>query len=287
MSLRNQLKAALPPSWWMFAGFCKRLPAYWRLDRSESLRVKQNVAGLPLFVTPDIFVHIPESVTALVNWRLHAIEDPAGSIEIENFLELATGCSSFIDIGAQTGFLSALFARSRLAPTRILSIEPDPQVHPILARARELNLSPGSEWEIRHLAVADEKGIISVPTSNSLYESRGSLSKLGAPIEVAAESLRSLLESLAWTPDILKIDVESFEFEILVPSLSLFAGIKPALQLEVHWELLAKRHRNPFAFLGPLHEIGYRGIRQSFRGLREWERSSKRDSVSRLSLKVD
>ena len=270
----------------MFAGFCKRLPAYWRLDRSDSLRVKQSIPGLPLFVTPEIFVQIPESVTALLNWRLHAVEDAAGAAETENFLILAEGCSQFIDIGAQMGFLSALFAKSRSGTIRILSIEPDSQVHQILDRAKALNSSAGIDWEIRHIAVSDEKRSISVSTSNSLYETEGSFERFGEPIEVEAESLSSLVETLDWTPDILKIDVESFEFEVLVPAISLLAAIKPALQLEVHWELLAERDCDPFDFLGPLHEIGYSGIQKSFRGMREWKRLSEKEPVSRLSLRV-
>jgi len=286
MSLRTKLKSIVPPSWWMFAGFCKRLPVYWKLDRSDSLRVMRGIEGLPLFVTPEVFVHIPESVTPYVHWRLHGIEDGPGATETADFLELSTGCSRLIDIGSQSGFMSALFAKSRQGSARILSIEPDPQVHLILDRARELNSRPGIDWEIRHIAVADKKGKISVPTTNGSYEPEVTSTQAQKPINVAAESLASLFDTISWTPDILKIDVESFEHEILVPAIPLLAEIRPALQLEVHWEMLADRDCNPFEFLGPLHEIGYRGIRRSFHGMKEWARLQKREPISRIALKV-
>lgn len=286
MSFRTKIKSVIPAPLWMFAGFCKRLPVYWKLDRSDSLRVIRGIEGLPLFVTPDVFVQIPESVTPLLNWRLHALENGPNAAETSNFLELSKGCSRLIDIGSQSGFMSALFAKSRTTSAKILSIEPDPQVHRALDRARELNSSVSIEWEIRHIAVSDEKRLITIPTSNDLYEPEGALKKNGAPISVQAESLPSLFDSINWTPDVIKIDVESFEHEILVPAVSRLEKILPALQLEVHWELLANRNRDPIDFLGPLHEIGYRGIRRSFYGMKEWERLRKREPVSRFSLKA-
>lgn len=286
MSLRTKLKSIVPPSWWMFAGFCKRLPVYWKLDRSDSLRVMRGIEGLPLFVTPDVFVHIPESITPFLNWRLHAIENAPNAAETAEFLELSIGCSNLIDIGSQSGFMSALFAKSRQTSARILSLEPDPQVHSILARARELNSPPGIDWEIRHIAVSDKKGNITIPTTNALYEPENSILEPESPKPVEAESLSSLMSALIWTPDIIKIDVESHEHEILVPAISLLAEIRPALQLEVHWEMLAARDRNPFEFLGPLYDIGYRGIRRSFFGMKEWEQARKREPISRIALKV-
>jgi hypothetical protein len=100
MSIKSNLRSIIPSGLWQTVGFCKRLPVYWHLDRSESLRVKRGIEGLPLFVTSDVFVLIPESVTAYMNWRSHAIEDPTSSPETTDFLELAKGRKALIDIGA-------------------------------------------------------------------------------------------------------------------------------------------------------------------------------------------
>jgi FkbM family methyltransferase len=284
MSLKSASRSVVPSAIWQTLGFMKRLPVYWRLDRSEDLRVRKGIEGLPLFVTPDISVQIPESITAYLNWRNHAIEEKESSLETMDFLELAKGRSALIDIGAQTGFMSALFARSRTGPTQILSLEPDSQVHAVLERARELNSVAGTKWVILHEAVSDFDGTLSMPTSNWLHESESGRSGSGKLIEVPSRTLTGLINSQGWVPDIMKIDVESFEYEILNTSMEIIAKLKPALQLEVHWEFLRNRGLNADRFLEPLADLGYRGIRSRYHGLDEWVRAGRRESVSRLSL---
>jgi FkbM family methyltransferase len=284
MSLKDNFRSLIPSGVWQTLGFCKRLPVYWQLDRSESLRVRNRIEGLPIFVTPEIFVMIPESITAYICWESHAIVDTASSIETTDFLELAKGRSAFIDIGAQTGFMSALFARSRTGPTQILSLEPDPLVHAVLGRAMELNRSQNTNWTILHEAVSNVSGTISMPISNTVYESGTRQSQVGKLIQVPSRRLNELVESLGWTPDIIKIDVESFEFEILTTSMEVLAKVKPALQLEVHWEILKQRGLDASRFLKPLADLGYRGIRKKYRGLAEWQRAGGRETVSRLAL---
>jgi FkbM family methyltransferase len=284
MNIRNTLFKITPNAVWSFAGFIKRLPVYWKLDRSENLRVRRGIEGLPLFVTPDVHVCIPESVTAYQNWRAHGIEDPTSSVETTDFLELATGKRAFIDVGAQTGFMSALFAKSRSGAMKIISVEPDPQVHAILERARVLNAGTECDWTILHQAVSDTSGTISMPISNSLYESGKGKTEVGKQIEVRSTTLNELVESLGWAPDIIKIDVESFEYEILTTSLELISRLKPALQLEVHWEILRQRGLGPERFLKPLADIGYRGIRKRYRGLPDWMDAERKEKITRLSI---
>lgn len=287
MNLKSFIRNFVPPGLWQLGGFCKRLPAYWRIDRSESLRVKHGLEGLPLFFTRDLYVQIPESVTAYVNWRAHAIEDEISRVEVRDFLELAEGRKALIDVGAQTGSISAFFARSRKGPARILSMEPDPQVRSILERARTLNTPEGIAWEIRHEAVSDHEGIIEMPVSNTPFETERGMADFGKLIEVPARTLTGLVESLDWTPDLVKIDVESFEHEILTTSLSLFERLRPALQLEVHWEILSRRGLDAKEFLEPLGAMGYRGIRARYRNPGDWFAEGLKLPVSRFSLAVN
>jgi hypothetical protein len=103
-------------------------------------------------------------------------------------------------------------------------------------------------------------------------------------MDVQSTTLVELVEGNSWQPDIIKIDVESFEHEIICSSLSMFEKMKPALQLEVHWQALEERQRSAFDFLSPLCDIGYRGIRRRYHGLDDWRRAGKSEGVSRISL---
>jgi hypothetical protein len=59
-TIRAALRRALPFAAWQTAGFVKRLPSYWRIDRSQALRIRNGVRGLPLYVTDSISVLSPD-----------------------------------------------------------------------------------------------------------------------------------------------------------------------------------------------------------------------------------
>ena len=281
--MREALRANLPFSLWHMAGFASRVPSYWHIDRSKALGIRNQIGGLPLYVAGNIHVFPPESLTAYLNWHHHGVEFNESRTEARAFIELSRGRSQLIDVGAQTGFMSALFARSRSRPSRILSVEPDPQVQPLLKRARELNTDDHIDWEIAPTAVSDFSGRLLMPVSNKLHELTDNVCK-STEIEVPAATLASLLDGIDWSPDIIKIDVESFEYEILCSSLPVIETLKPALQLEVHWQMLARREKDPRDFLGPLAAIGYRGLQSGHRNLDRWIRASRNEAVSRFSL---
>lgn len=250
------------------------------------MRVMQGIEGLPLFVTPDLYVAIPEHLTAYTKWHTHALTDPSSSKELHEFIELASGKTAFIDIGAQTGFLSAVFSRLTSAPGKIASIEPDPQVREALSDARDLNEQLGVDWEIIHAAVSDVTGEILLPACNTVFDKGIQKTILGEPFTVASTTLEDLVKTLGWEPDIIKIDVESYEHEILNSSWKLLERLRPALQLEVHWEILQSRGLNGIRTMECLHELGYRGMRRGYHGIDQWKRQSTRESVSRFSLRI-
>ena len=275
-----------PPLLWRLAGFVKRMPGYWRLDRNDYLRFKKQLPGLPIHVNADVFVDTPEDLTAFIFWRNHGLEEPSSTAEVADFLQLAEGRTALIDIGAQTGFVSALFARSRPGTCRVLSCEPDPQILPILRRARELNVGKQTDWQIEPGAISNAAGTLQMRLCNPLHDAYDAYARMDGTVEVQTKRLPDVVGALGWKPDLIKIDVESYEHEILMDSLPMLAETKPALQLEVHWEFLRRRGRSGLDFLGPLAEMGYRGIRRPYRNLAQWEKSSH-TLLSRLSLRVE
>jgi FkbM family methyltransferase len=285
-SLRSSVRDIVPFSAWQMAGFLKRLPNYWRMDRSEALRIRERVSGLPLYITRDVHVFSPENLTTYIAWKGHGVDLSGAAREPLDFLELGEGCHNFIDIGAQTGFMSALFARSRSGPTNVLSVEPDPQVLPILKRAAELNSGDDIDWKIETTAVSNSNGHMTLKVTNFMYE-HATEKEVATEVDVPVTTLKDLLAGLSWQPDIIKIDVESFEHEILCSSLELIEKLKPRLQLEVHWRMLEDRGRDALDFLGPLSSLGYRGPRGRYRNLDKWLRAGRSEIVSRIALRAD
>ena len=138
-----------------------------------------------------------------------------------------------------------MFARSRRHPAKILSVEPDPQCLSLLKRTVDLNGGSDIDWQIVALAVSDTSGRISIPLSNWFYELALMEGDGPGEIEVESTTLVDLVAGRSWQPDIIKIDTDPFEHEIICPALSLFERLRPALQLEVHWAMLAARIAQP------------------------------------------
>src|SRR5687768_6577237 len=71
-------------------------------------------------------------------------------------------------------------------------------------------------------------------------------------------TLQSICRKAAITPDFIKIDIESYEYEVLVSSIDFLDEFKPRLHLEVHSPQLRKRGLDPGHLLRRLGALGYR-----------------------------
>jgi FkbM family methyltransferase len=210
-----------------------------------------------------------------------------GRQELEEFLALSAGCRSFVDVGASGGFFSVLFAASRRDAASLLSIEPDPGAREVLEDLRNKNAKQGVKWEIEPTAVMTD-------TRTAMFVSSGYGAEVVSPVAIrnaqkcAAENnlhseilelqcatLPDLLSGHSVLPDLLKIDIESYEYELVESSLDMLRFLKPKIMLELHVALLCERGKDPHVLLQSLSSIGYR----RFRGFRR--------NLSSLMAEVD
>jgi FkbM family methyltransferase len=193
----------------------------------------------------------------------------ASDEEWRSFLCLAEGCSNLIDLGASGGFFSALFAATRPALARILSVEFDRTSLPILEETRSLNSAPQVEWAIDPRGVGERAGWLSVVSSGygaatADEWSRASASYAAAsneaPVEeyeVEGDSLAGICGSHRFVPELIKMDIEGSEYEVLLSSEEFLTRHRPRLHLELHLGLLRERSRDPSLILSYLERIGY------------------------------
>lgn len=220
-----------------------------------------------------------------------------GRQELEEFLALSASCCSFVDVGASGGFFSALFAASRTRVSTVLSIEPDPGAREVLLDLRNRNANGVVKWEIESRAVMNQQ--------SALFVSSGYGAEVLSPVaernarKCAAENnlqsrifdqpcatLPDLLSEHSVVPDLLKIDIESYEYELVESSLDALEVWKPRIMLELHVDLLCARGKDPRMLLQSLSSIGYRRFRTGGRDLSALAEEADAAGVVRAGLLI-
>jgi FkbM family methyltransferase len=216
-----------------------------------------------------ISIKLPNHLIANSVFRAMAVNDWE---EWRPFVDLAKGCSSLIDLSASGGFFSALFAATRNANSRILSVEFDRATLPILKETRSLNLKPNMQWIIDERGVSDRRALLRVVSSGygAAVSDKWSqadacraaqLNRMTAQeYEAEVDLLSSMCMTYTFRPDLVKIDVEGHEYEVILSSADILINYKPRIHLELHLDLLKRRGKNPGDILDVIAAAGYRSV---------------------------
>ena len=155
---------------------------------------------------------------------------------------------TFIDVGANIGYISALASR-RVGPGgRVLAIEPSPQVLPILRATIQRNES--KNVSIVESACSQVAGNVTFFMTDRSNLGKGSLSQQNAgsaqTAEVRCEQLDAIVAAHQLDRvDVVKIDVEGAELQVLKGMDHILAKCHPIIVIEVEPLLLASFGTNP------------------------------------------
>jgi len=170
---------------------------------------------------------------------------------------------TFVDVGANWGYFTLLAATSVGPGGRLVSLEPDPRLFPIL-RANVVR-NGFTNVATRQVAASDRGGECSFAGFDESSEKWGLSHLIDAPGEgtftVATCSVDGLLDELdIQSVDVLKMDIEGAE-ELALRGMK--AGLErrryKRILLEVHPGLLQQRGRTVADVFGPLRAAGYAG----------------------------
>jgi FkbM family methyltransferase len=170
--------------------------------------------------------------------------------EVINFIRYALPAKRFADVGAAEGFYSALFASLHGSEAEILSVDCgseagcDPRHLAITQRLNSKHFNP-KRWDLSKSFVtgADRQH----PT-------------FSLPADCKITTLPDLFQSSDFTPDLIKFDIESSEYEVLLQSHEWLKAHRPTLIVEIHNEFLKPKGLNFKAVLSSLGELGYRVV---------------------------
>jgi FkbM family methyltransferase len=167
---------------------------------------------------------------------------------------------TFVDVGANEGFICVPAARLTGPTGRVVAVEPQTRLQPVLERNFALN---AVRVETHAIAISDHAGTAELQLAPDMNNSSTGFSAATRyplrkqPTEML--TLSTLLTRLGIDgPFVLKMDIESWEHEAILGSPELFREHRVrALFLELHPELLQRRGLDPEAIPGLLRSCGY------------------------------
>jgi FkbM family methyltransferase len=169
---------------------------------------------------------------------------------------------TFVDLGANEGFFTIVAARRCGSGGRVVAIEPQRRLLPIIDENLRLNTI---RWaNVVNAVVTDKPGTVTIHLAPDTNTGGSGLHKNTkyrlATQEVAARTLSQILKDENLTHvDLMKVDIESFEYEALLGSRDVFSKHQvKALALELHPEILESRDKDAADITQMLGDCGYR-----------------------------
>jgi FkbM family methyltransferase len=256
----------------------ERLPLWHRLWKPIILRVRPA----PLAVALKCFLKLNRVIQRTPHGRMWL--DPfsnmgagiAAGIDVSRVPEVIEAFISnggiYVDVGANEGFY-ALLAANRAGPDgRVVMVEPQARLEWVIEENFGLNYL--DNWTICRVAIGDKSDEVTLYLSPDLNTGSTSLiprTRYTLPTEkVRMITLQMLLdEERLPHVDLLKLDIEGYEYEAILGSPEVFkTGRIKQLSLELHHEQLRERGHDPDAITGFLQACGYRELVE-WRGSRE------------------
>ena len=277
--------------------FMREIRYYFREAQSRRISRSLGLGHAYIAIDKTIYFQCPSSPVAFSVFRDMAFSNE-GRREIKEFLALSTGCRSFVDLGASGGFFSVLFAASRIQASKIISVEPDPTARQVLADLIARNARQTVVWKIDGRAVMDQTSttlfissgygaeVISAAASENANRCAKENNLRAQTFAVQCTTLSTILRDHNVQPDLIKVDIESFEYELITSSLDILGCWRPRIMLELHLDLLRTRGHNPELLLASLASLGYRHIHEPQRELRTLLANADSWGILRVGLLV-
>lgn len=215
--------------------------------------LQEEHGNIRVNVDEEISFSILEEVQPAI---LYHFLDNADSIEeMSAFISLCNSHKTLFDVGAQYGLFSLIFC-SKNRDNLAIAYEPSPILYPKATSIVHLN-SLDSQIKLENYAIGKEKGAFNFSLEDEGFIQICPSSSTTKGLEIEVTSIDSECLRLNIHPDILKIDIEGYEFEALLGAENLLKEQKPTIFLELHLHYLESRGIRPKEVLDYLENHQY------------------------------
>ncbi|HEY1380702.1 MAG TPA: FkbM family methyltransferase [Gemmataceae bacterium] len=173
----------------------------------------------------------------------------------------------FVDVGANEGYFTVLGGKLVGPAGRVVAVEPQARSREVLAE--NLRLNDLHNVAVCAAAVSDTEGTAELyltPDVNTGGSGLARKNRYPLPTETVRTTTlaRLLADAGVGAVDLMKLDIEGFEYEAVFGSKDLFrSGAVRALALELHPDVLRGRGRDPDELVEFLRGCGYREDRST------------------------
>lgn len=159
------------------------------------------------------------------------------------FRSITQDITTFVDVGANIGYYTCLFGKQLRDRGRVFAFEPDPGNFAILQRNTQINWIDKRNIVVERLAVSNVAGTatlyrnVAKPGNTSLIapsDVERQAQEL-VPFEVPVVTLDDYFEAIDGPIDLIKVDVEGYEFPILQGARKLLSAHQ-GLRLVLEWD---------------------------------------------------
>jgi FkbM family methyltransferase len=151
----------------------------------------------------------------------------------KTFQALVPSGSTVFDIGANTGRLTVSLANRVGHSGRVVAFEANPETADVLRDVVRLN-----NWEnvrVENVAVGATEGTLSfLIVEGCSPAQRVFVEEQGTPEQVRQVSIDDYVRATGLVPDVVKVDVEGYEFNVVKGALQTLDEHSPALCIEIH-----------------------------------------------------
>lgn len=180
--------------------------------------------------------------------------------EIDHLVRLAKSCeSTFVDVGANSGFYSQIFLFHAAKNSRVLAIEPNPDMCKRIAcniKLLEKEIQDSHIYfSIENCAVSDREADLYLNLGSGAGAAHVQSNADKNSIQIKSKKLLDLIQSHAFEKiDLLKIDIEGHEDRALIP---FFENAKPSLYPRSMIIEHSSDHQWHGDLWGKLRSVGY------------------------------
>jgi len=205
--------------------------------------LKIDISKEQIVVTNNCsLILIPHDKGISTELLLFGTHEPLSTKALKNELKEGMTC---LDIGANIGYYATLESKAVGISGRVIAIEPSPITFKHLQRNMELQKI--SNNEVHNFAIGDMEGEVNFLSHNksnlSMVIQEGQNIPQGCELTtVHATTVDKLVEDMKLKNlDLLRMDVEGYEFQILNGAKKTITKYEPMIQLELHKFILGSK----------------------------------------------